>query len=604
MKKTDMKQQTYNKVRRAFRFTVYSLLPLIGGGWLGTSCSDFLEIKPQNEIVLEDFWNEKADVDNMVAGCYAALESDAAVRRMMMWGEFRSENVMAGIDTQKDMNLYNVFRENITPKNGYTSWEAFYRVINRCNTIIKYAPEVAQRDPAYSNSELQATIAEVSALRDLCYFYLIRTFRDVPYTTEAFTDDDQEMQMEATPFYTVLGNLIADLESIKGNAIKRYPETQKLYQTGRITQDAINAMLCEMYLWNKDYNNCIRCADEVIQSKKDQAEEERQKTGKTIPASEQRLDGYPLVNNFISGSTFGNAFEELFADGNSRETIFELMFDKQEAGNSMLSNAAAGEWYGNAVNPGRVAAGSAVTEDVSADENSRTIFQGVNKKLDARLYFNLNGNDIIKMVYRGVYVDASSSTPNIIYFNPYNYAKIGNVEHWYTSSNWIIYRLSDIMLLKAEALCQLMRDGNDDATIAYNENFARQAFSLTNVVNKRSYCVVDIKSTKDTLDFKNYQTKSALENLVMRERQCELMFEGKRWYDLVRRAMRDGKADVLCEAVSKRTGPNPTLASNFFGNANIWQWAIFWPYNYEELIVNKKLKANPAYGDGNTSNIE
>lgn len=599
-----MKQQTYNKIRRAFRFTVYSLLPLIGGGWLGTSCSDFLEIKPQNEIVLEDFWNEKADVDNMVAGCYAALESDAAVRRMMMWGEFRSENVMAGIDTQKDMNLYNVFRENITPKNGYTSWEAFYRVINRCNTIIKYAPEVAQRDPAYSNSELQATIAEVSALRDLCYFYLIRTFRDVPYTTEAFTDDDQEMQMEATPFYTVLGNLITDLESIKGNAIKRYPETQKLYQTGRITQDAINAMLCEMYLWNKDYNNCIRCADEVIQSKKDQAEEERQKTGKTIPASEQRLDGYPLVNNFISGSTFGNAFEELFADGNSRETIFELMFDKQEAGNSMLSNAAAGEWYGNAVNPGRVAAGSAVTEDVSADENSRTIFQGVNKKLDARLYFNLNGNDIIKMVYRGVYVDASSSTPNIIYLNPYNYAKIGNVEHWYTSSNWIIYRLSDIMLLKAEALCQLMRDGNDDATLAYNENFARQAFSLTNVVNKRSYCVVDIKSTKDTLDFKNYQTKSALENLVMRERQCELMFEGKRWYDLVRRAMRDGKADVLCEAVSKRTGPNPTLASNFFGNANIWQWAIFWPYNYEELIVNKKLKANPAYGDGNTSNIE
>ena len=24
-----------------------------------TGCSDFLEIKPQNEIILEDFWNEK-----------------------------------------------------------------------------------------------------------------------------------------------------------------------------------------------------------------------------------------------------------------------------------------------------------------------------------------------------------------------------------------------------------------------------------------------------------------------------------------------------------------------------------------------------------------
>ena len=571
-----------------------------------SSCADFLEIKPQNEIVLEDFWSEKADVDNMVSGCYAALESDAAVRRMMMWGEFRSDNVMAGIDTQKDMNLYNVFRENITPKNGYTNWSIFYQVINRCNTVIKYAPEVAQRDPAYSNSEVQATIAEVSALRDLCYFYLIRTFRDVPYTTEAYTDDDQEMQLEATPFYTVLNNLIADLESVKGNAIKRYPDTQKTYQTGRITQDAINAMLCEMYLWNKDYTNCIRCADEVIQSKKDQAEEERLKNGKSIPASEQRLEGYPLVNNFVSGTIFGGAFNEIFTKGNSRETIFELVFDNNEAGNTMLSNAAAGEWYGNSVNPGRVAAGSAITEDAEADENKRTIFQGVNKKLDARIYFNLMGGSstIAKMVYRTIIVDAASSTPTFGYSNPYNYAKINNVEHWYNSSNWIIYRLSDIMLLKAEALCQLMRDGSDAATVAYNDGIARQAFALANVVNKRSYCVVDIKSTKDTLDFNNYQTKSALENLVMRERQVELMFEGKRWYDLVRRSMRDGRTDVLCEAVSRRNGPNPTLASNFFGNPNTWQWAIFWPYNYEELIVNKKLKANPAYGDGNTSNIE
>ena len=571
-----------------------------------SSCADFLEIKPQNEIVLEDFWSEKADVDNMVSGCYAALESDAAVRRMMMWGEFRSDNVMAGIDTQKDMNLYNVFRENITPKNGYTNWSIFYQVINRCNTVIKYAPEVAQRDPAYSNSEVQATIAEVSALRDLCYFYLIRTFRDVPYTTEAYTDDDQEMQLEATPFYTVLNNLITDLESVKGNAIKRYPETQKVYQTGRITQDAINAMLCEMYLWNKDYTNCIRCADEVIQSKKDQAEEERIKNGKSISASEQRLEGYPLVNNFVSGTIFGGAFNEIFTKGNSRETIFELVFDNNEAGNTMLSNAAAGEWYGNSVNPGRVAAGSAITEDAEADENKRTIFQGVNKKLDARIYFNLMGGSstIAKMVYRTIIVDAASSTPTFGYSNPYNYAKINNVEHWYNSSNWIIYRLSDIMLLKAEALCQLMRDGSDAATVAYNDGIARQAFALANVVNKRSYCVVDIKSTKDTLDFNNYQTKSALENLVMRERQVELMFEGKRWYDLVRRSMRDGRTDALCEAVSRRNGPNPTLASNFFGNPNTWQWAIFWPYNYEELIVNKKLKANPAYGDGNTSNIE
>ena len=31
-----------------------------------TSCSDFLEVDPLNDITLEKFWNEKNDVDNVV----------------------------------------------------------------------------------------------------------------------------------------------------------------------------------------------------------------------------------------------------------------------------------------------------------------------------------------------------------------------------------------------------------------------------------------------------------------------------------------------------------------------------------------------------------
>ncbi len=569
------------------------------------SCSDFLEIKPQNEIIMEDFWSEKADVDNIVAGCYAALESDAAIRRMMMWGEFRSENVMAGPDCEKDGNLQNVFKENITPKNFYTTWDVFYNVINRCNTVIKYAPEVAQRDPAYSTSELNATLAEVTALRALCYFYLIRTFRDVPYTTEAYTDDDQEMQLAATPFYTVLDNLIADLERVKSSAIARYPETQPLYQTGRITQDAINAMLCEMYLWKKDYQSCINYADLVINSKKAQAEEKKQKTGRITQSSELRLKGYPLVNNMRSTSSFGSAFEEIFVTGNSQETIFELMFDNTNAGTTMLSNSACGQWYGNSQADGRVAASNTVVED-AALTNSRTVFDDKNKKLDARIYENFTtGGNVCKFVYRTLSINTSGSDPEASYSTiyRYNYAKINNVDTWYTSSNWIIYRLSDIMLLKAEALAQLMRDGATDEDVAYNTPYRNQAFELVNVVNQRSIC----KSTlgdDDTLKLTDYSTKAAMEELVLRERQRELMFEGKRWYDLVRRSLRDGNTKTLCQIVGRRDGPNSQLAQNFFGNKSLWNWAIFWPYNYEELTVNKNLAPNPAYGDGNTGNIE
>ena len=239
----------------------YNIMCAIGAICGFSSCSDFLEIEPQNEIIHENFWNEKADVDGIVAGCYSKLQSEGIIRRMMVWGEFRSDNVVAGQNISDDIHLDNVLKANIDASNVYTTWDEFYNVINRCNTVIQFAPQVAEKDLSFTESELRATIAEMTALRSLCYFYLIRTFRDVPYTTTAFLSDDQVMDLPATKFDAVLDSLIQDLERVRPDAVKKYPETQPLYQTGRITQDAIHAMLCEMYLWKKDYQNCIRYAD-------------------------------------------------------------------------------------------------------------------------------------------------------------------------------------------------------------------------------------------------------------------------------------------------------------------------------------------------------
>ena len=566
------------------------------------SCSDFLEIKSRSEIVLEDFWNEKADVDGIVAGCYSRMQSDDVMRRLIIWGEARSENVMAGNNIDKDANLENVLKENITIKNAYTTWDGLYNVINRCNTVLKYAPGVAETDPGYTQGELRATIAEVSALRDLCYFYLIRTFRDVPYVTEAVTDDDQPMQIEPSDFYTVLDALIADLESIQGDAIKRYPETDREYQTGRITRCAVWAMLCEMYLWKGDYDNCIKYADLVIQDKKDLQLERRSEGlgGYGQSASNTRTNGYPLVSNGQLG-TYGTAFSDIFVDGNSQETIFELVYDNAQAGEQMLGNSAVGLFYGNStVATGYMAPATSIIEEGS-NADQRVVYSPRNKLVDARIYENIDADgSICKFVRRSVSINASGSTPSIFYGSKYVYAKVNNVDHYYNSSNWIVYRLSDIMLLKAEAICQKMREGADAETVAYNQPLLEQAFSLVNAVNKRSVCQ---QTLVDTLRAADYNTRTLMEELVMTERQRELMFEGKRWYDLVRRSMREGNTDNLCQAVSRREGINGQYVQNFFSSPNTGMRAIFWPYNEEETKVSPPLAAhqNPAFGSGESS---
>ena len=215
----------------------------LGCSSMMTSCTDFLTIYPTNSTILENYWKSAEDVNSMLAACYKNMISDNTVKRMMIWGEFRSDNVVAGQNITDDSHLEKVFKASIDASNVYTTWDEFYNVINRCNTIIQFAPEVAKKDISYTESELMATIAEVTALRSLCYFYLIRAFRDVPYTTVAYLGDDQKMDHPAVKFDDVLDSLIIDLEKVRPYAVVKYPITQPLYQTGRITQEAINAML-------------------------------------------------------------------------------------------------------------------------------------------------------------------------------------------------------------------------------------------------------------------------------------------------------------------------------------------------------------------------
>ena len=60
------------------------------------SCNDFLDILPLNEVVLENYWTEKADVNSVLNSCYETLEHSDALTRMGIWGELRSDNLMAG----------------------------------------------------------------------------------------------------------------------------------------------------------------------------------------------------------------------------------------------------------------------------------------------------------------------------------------------------------------------------------------------------------------------------------------------------------------------------------------------------------------------------
>ncbi len=557
---------------------------------IATACSDFLEIEPQELIVLDKFWDEETDVENVVAECYSSMQSDAVVSRMMAWGEFRSDNMVGGTNAENNQDIANIFKENINASNGFTRWGDFYFIINTCNTILHYAPQVAGKDPNYTQSELRATIAEVSAMRDLMYFYLIRTFCNVPYITEPYLDDNQQMEVEATPFDQVLDALIADLESVQNQAVKIYPTSKSYYQRGRITQEAIHAMLAEMYLWKQDYANAVRYADLVIDAKTTSYQEVLDKMAGTISANAQMIDGFPLINDaYATGSYYGNAFSDIFGQGNSRESIFELIYMNND---QMLANSSVSNYYGNAtVFPGLVRPADFLCTDVS-DE----VFNVFLNKYDARYYENLqpvNGSKTLsginKYSHQSAMVDLSKAEIQGTYSGAYTAD--------YCHANWVLYRLSDVMLMKAEALVEMVNTNDSSAAgIAKNDTLLKQAYNIVNAVYKRSNC----STTDKSLDQTQYGTKPLMQALVLQERQRELMFEGKRWYDLVRRARRDGNTNYLVGVVSRKGSSGSGALSSKLARME----AIYWPYHVDELKVNSKLVQNPAFGSGEESSYK
>ena len=547
------------------------------------SCSDFLEIEPLNDIVLDKFWNEENDVENIVAGCYSGMQNRILIERMIVWGELRSDHLIGGTGVQDNINIQNILKENITANNVYTSWGEFYDIINRCNTVLHYSPLVAERDPNYTETELMATRAEVSAIRDLCYFYLIRTFRDVPYSTQPFLDELQQMAMPATKFDAVLDSLITDLENVKSYAVKTYPVSKTNYQCGRITQDAIHAMLAEMYLWKKDYANSVKYADMVIDAKTQRFQNEIDNAGGNS-SSYKMFEGYPLIyDSYTTGNLYGNAYGTIFGSGASRESILELIFADD---NTLLANHGLSFLYGNQKTmPGIVKPADFITTDVS--DASYKVFCD---KYDTRNYENLykmsaSQCGVAKYVCKSGMVSISSTEINSLASPSY--------PEEFCHANWILYRLTDVMLLKAEALVQMV-DG--DAKTEANDSLLRAAYDIVSVINKRSNCA----TTYMPITYANYSTKSQMENLVFEERARELMFEGKRWYDLVRRSLRDGNTSYLVQQVTRKGSDNASVVQAKLAKMD----AIFWPYNLDELKVNPYLVQNPAFGSGDDNSYQ
>ena len=155
-------------------------------------------------------------------------------------------------------------------------------------------------------------------------------------------------------------------------------------------------------------------------------------------------------------------------------------------------------------------------------------------------------------------------------------------------ANWILYRRTDVLLMMAEAMVT--------RTTAEERDF-REAFDIVKAINTRSR--IDSTDIKNPLKIEKYLDKEASMELVRKERLLELSYEGKRWFDLVRLALREKSTDKI-KFVADKLGGGAGVVKTKMSTID----GLFMPIHIDELRYNKNLKQNPAYGDKEGGSME
>lgn len=559
-----------------------------------TSCDDFLTIYPSNEITEEQFWEDRTDLESGIRGCWKQFISQDIMERMVVWGECRSDNFDLMTESWDDMK--DLMNANLLETNSLFNWSAFYKTINFCNKVLQYGPLVVERDKSFTSEDWKPVEAEMKALRALNYFYLVRTFREIPFEFNPIGSEHDVKEHSGRQFMAevVLDSIINDVEAVKDNGMRQY--TNELDNKGRFTRESIYTLLADMYLWRAaknaspdsvakygsksqdDYQKVIEYCDAVLDMYMERYDRDNPMGGGT--SSENNENPYHLIRMNANGGTqdvVDDVYDEIFVQKNSRESILELQFDGSTNSNTCLYNYRSNNGlYRHRDNNTGLLQASAPCQTVTRNiDNTSGLFSQSDIRRWQSLVYTEAGQRVYsigKYTYQSIthdnLEDNSEGTENA-------FIPTGSFR-----SNWIIYRLSDVLLMKAEAITRLDAPTTEQL---------QDAFNCVTMILYRSN--PSVTTDRDKLSFTDYQEQSQLFDLVMRERRREFFGEGKRWFDLVRMAEHDGTTTNMLTLLLTKYATNTNAVRAKLASMN----SLYSPVYENELKVNPNLHQNPAW---------
>ncbi|MGM9478320.1 RagB/SusD family nutrient uptake outer membrane protein [Pedobacter sp. GSP4] len=440
------------------------------------SCKKLLEQEPKNSTYLEVYWKSAKDARNAIAGNYALLRNACTNKenRYYMYGDAIAKNYFTiqynGDGLEGIQNGDFTFQYNLNSLANYT---LYYKTIAMSNIVIANVSKMTSselKDVEDPETFKNGIIGQALFIRALSYFMMVRVWGDVPLVTAAYDDPITAPQLPRSSKTVVMKQIEDDCH----NAAKMLSWSYESAGDAKVTANrgSVYALLAHLYLWRATMTDVSTDVANLV---------DVNSADTTINTLIAR-GGYTQTDTTNYSNTF---------IGRSPEGIFEL---------NMSENTLEGS-------SSHIGTRFLNTSYISYYNNTPRFYV-----VPRYLTDQFGTGTITDIRYRKNFDLVTPDKPlcvkysNVIYRNP------GQKLDAYLSNNMIIFRLSDLKLLKAEIAL-----------------YKGDAATATTIIN-------DFRTKYDKVPKKVAAglSVSAVMDEYIKERGKEMFLEGHLFYDLLR----------------------------------------------------------------------
>lgn len=472
-----------------------------------TSCKKILEVTPQSSITEEVFFQNEGDFEPNVVGTYTVMRSLA---NNITYGTERSEELISASNSRFTV----AWSQTLSASSGAINYNEWYKGIGHCNLLLLKIKDF----PFSSNPDLKKRIvAETYCLRAYFYFHLLRVIGDAPLMLDAVVNDNVPLLPRAKSA-DVMKQIRSDLDS----AINLFSSVSQFNKTAypskyRFAYGSAQALKADACLWSAkvlgggaaDFQAAITALNEVMQ------------TGLSLNTDYKNVTGVRASSN--------------------NEVLLAAYFQRDET--------PGGNYAKNALPFLSLVQGATNLDQIPyavSSGNGQGAYQI--SPLSKSLFTNAADK---RIPYTWV-VEMQPSGPKISWITKYPGTKYSDDR--IADNDIIVYRLSDALLMRAEAYA-----------------------GLNDIINAKKDLDV-VKQRAGIGEYAGSMDKGSIEREILDERGREFYFENKRWFDLVR-FHKGGTIDVYQYVPNLKGKTTP----------------LFWPLNTTVLANNTNIQQTAGY---------